>query len=181
MAEKIVVRSLEIVTAPVAVGQEMQTTRENRRLAAEPPPPEPQPATQALSLEQEISVLQQFGYSDQDILDLPTDQRTLAANSALAQGVLPDPALAKPPVSVPMAPRGDGSKAARPVPRSLPAWLRRRRDQRTSSQHRSAAEAQEQLGAQAPHAVDQQCEGQDARVHQCAVDALERSDHRDRH
>ena len=50
------------------------------------------PITQALSLEQEISVLQQFGHSDQDILELPADLRTLAANGAMALGVLPHPA-----------------------------------------------------------------------------------------
>ncbi len=121
-----------LVADAVAVGEEIQTIKENHRLVAEPPPPPKpgtaprappravstgptpsaapmahrrpqQPSTPALSLEQEISVLLQFGYSDQEILDLPTGQRTLAANSAMAQGVLPDPALAKPPVSVPMA------------------------------------------------------------------------------
>ena len=137
-----------VVATAVAVGQEIQTIRENRRLAAEPPPPPkpgtaprappravpigpapstapmaprlPQrPFTQALSLEQEISVLQQFGHSDQDILDLPADQRTLAANSAMALGVLPDPAWPNFWSLFRWRARGDGSKAARPVPRRV--------------------------------------------------------------
>jgi hypothetical protein len=131
-----------LVAAAGAAGEEVQTIKENHRLAVEPPPPPKpgtaprappravpigaapsivpmaptlpqQPSTPALSLEQEISVLQQFGYSDEDIVDLPADQRTLAANSAMMQGVLPDPALAKPPVSVAMA--RPGAMAPRPL------------------------------------------------------------------
>jgi hypothetical protein len=78
-----------------------------------------QPSTPALSLEQEISVLQQFGYSDEDIVDLLADRRILAANSAMAQGVLPDPALAKPPVSLAMARSGA----------IAPRWLARLHDE----------------------------------------------------
>ncbi|MGH7185312.1 MAG: hypothetical protein ACREIB_03405, partial [Pseudomonadota bacterium] len=79
-----------------------------------PPPTETAPTAEsgvtappsgvALSLEQQVSVLQQAGLADEQILHMPGPQRTIAVAKAVEAGIKPDVAL-QPVKPAPMAPK----------------------------------------------------------------------------